>query len=176
MVIEHILFLNVDRKSYMRSLAPLLELAASGLKMSNKRLKLEIALNLLALLDCVSRANAVARESVVRCPSVKRIFSETVKQINAKFCGKVATHHISRPVLALLDYVSLKMLKAIWRSFGALVLIWPVTRKRLAVERNGVTFGTRWYLQHVYGGTFDLLVLNVILGSFVVLVSKWAVT
>ncbi len=135
----------------------------------------------LSLLDCVSRANAVAqasvilRPSVVR-PSIKRLLSETVKQINAKFCGKVATHHISRPVLALLDYVSLKMLKAIWRSFGALVLIWPVTRKRLAVERNGVTFGTRWYLQHVYGGTFDLLVLNVILGSFVVLVSKWAVT
>ncbi len=31
----------------------------------------------LALLDCVSRANAVARASGVR-PSVKRVFSETV--------------------------------------------------------------------------------------------------
>ncbi len=33
--------------------------------------------------------------------SVKRVFSETVKRINAKFCGKVAIHHISRPFLAL---------------------------------------------------------------------------
>ncbi len=60
----------------------------------------------LALLDCVSRANAVARASVVhpsvRRPSVKRVFSETVKQINAKFCGKVAIHHISRPFLLFL--------------------------------------------------------------------------
>ncbi len=49
----------------------------------------------LALLDCVSRANAVARASIRR-PSVKCVFSETVKQINTKFCGKVAIHHISR--------------------------------------------------------------------------------
>ena len=46
----------------------------------------------LALLDCVSTANAVARASV------KRIYSATVKQINAKFCGKVAIRHISRHV------------------------------------------------------------------------------
>ncbi len=56
----------------------------------------------LALLDCVSRANAVARASVV-----KRVFSETVKRINAKFCGKVAIRHISRtffPFLKILDF------------------------------------------------------------------------
>ncbi len=60
----------------------------------------------LALLDCVSRANAVARASVVR-PSVKRVFSETVKQINAKLCGKVAIHYISRlffPFFKILDF------------------------------------------------------------------------
>ncbi len=55
----------------------------------------------LALLDCVSRAIAVAWASVVRRrrrpSSVKRVFSETVKQINARFCGKVAIHHMSRP-------------------------------------------------------------------------------
>ena len=52
----------------------------------------------LALLDCVSRANAVVQASVVVVirPSIKHVFSETVKQINAKFCGKVAIHHISR--------------------------------------------------------------------------------
>ncbi len=55
----------------------------------------------LALLDCVSRANAVAQASVVRRSSVKCVFSETVKQINAKFCGKVAIHHISRPFFSV---------------------------------------------------------------------------
>ncbi len=49
---------------------------------------------------------SVGPTSIVRRPSVKRVFSETVEQINAKFCGKVAIHHISRPFLALLDYVS----------------------------------------------------------------------
>ncbi len=47
----------------------------------------------LALLDCVS----------VR-PSVKRAFSETFKQINAKFCGKVAIHHISRPFFSVFKH------------------------------------------------------------------------
>ncbi len=70
-----------------------------------------LAHSLLALLDSVSRANAVARASVrpssVVRPSVKRVVSETVKQINAKFCGKVSIHHISRPFfpfLKILDF------------------------------------------------------------------------
>ena len=61
----------------------------------------ELKVTFLALLDCVSRANAVARASV------KRVFSETVKQINVKFCGKVAIHRISRqlfPFLKILDF------------------------------------------------------------------------
>ncbi len=33
--------------------------------------------------------------------------------------------------------------KMIWGSFGALVSKLPVTRKRLAVEKNGVKFGAR---------------------------------
>ncbi len=34
----------------------------------------------------------------IRCPSITRAFSETVKQINAKFCVvKVGIHHISEP-------------------------------------------------------------------------------
>ncbi len=44
--------------------------------------------------------------SVVRRPSVKPVFSEPFKQINAKFGEKMPIHHISRPFLALLDYVS----------------------------------------------------------------------
>ncbi len=36
--------------------------------------------------------------SVVRPSSVKPVFSEPVKQINAKFGGKVPFHHISRPL------------------------------------------------------------------------------
>ena len=46
----------------------------------------------LALLDCVSRANAMLRASIVRRsrPSAcKSIFSETIKWSNAKFCEKV---------------------------------------------------------------------------------------
>ncbi len=51
----------------------------------------------LALLDCVSRANAVAQASVLRrLASIKRVFSETVNQITVKFCGKVAVLHTSR--------------------------------------------------------------------------------
>ncbi len=55
--------------------------------------KLTFSAFFLALLDCVSRANAVAQ-------SVKCVFSETVKRMpnaNAKFCGKVPIHHVSRP-------------------------------------------------------------------------------
>ncbi len=51
---------------------------------------------LLALLDCVSRANAVARASVIVPPSITRVFSETIKRINTNFYGKVALRHISR--------------------------------------------------------------------------------
>ncbi len=41
----------------------------------------------------------VRRPSVRRAlpSSVKRVFSETAKGVNAKSCGKVATHRISRP-------------------------------------------------------------------------------
>ncbi len=39
-------------------------------------------------------------------PSIIPVFSEPVKQINAKFSGKVPFHHASRPFLALLDYIS----------------------------------------------------------------------
>ena len=63
---------------------------------------MSVFLLFLALLDCVTRANAVAWASVVRPSSVKRVFSETVKEINAKFCGKVIIHHISRPFFAFL--------------------------------------------------------------------------
>ena len=33
--------------------------------------------------------------------------------------------------------------KVIWGSVGAVVLKWPVSRKRLLVDRNSVKFGTR---------------------------------
>ena len=55
----------------------------------------------LALLDCVSRANAVAWVSVIRrsscChPSVRKARFLRNMWINAKCCGKVAIHHIPR--------------------------------------------------------------------------------
>ena len=44
-------------------------------------------------------------------------------------------------------------------SFGAIALKWPVTGKRLTVERNRLKFG-------IWGAVvLDLLVFNVILGS-----------
>ena len=51
----------------------------------------------LALLDCVSRANAVAPASVVVVVVRK---TETIKRINANFGGQVAVHHISRPLFS----------------------------------------------------------------------------
>ncbi len=61
-------------------------------------------------------------------------------------------------------------------SFGALVSQWPVTQKRLAVKPNGVEHGN---ICSMLWGTFDLVVVKVILGSFMIqytLVSKWPVT
>ncbi len=56
---------------------------------------------LLALLCATAQQSycrhAGVRRPSVRRPSVKLIFSEPVKQINAKFGGKVPFHHISRP-------------------------------------------------------------------------------
>ncbi len=69
----------------------------------------------LALLDCVTRANAMVQASIVRSlsvsppsmtfvhpPSVKHAFSETLIWVNAKFCGQVGIDHISRCFSALL--------------------------------------------------------------------------
>ena len=67
------------------------------------------------------------------------------------------------------------MFNVILGSFGALVSKWPVTREWLAVEQNS----RRAKRTEIWdsggschmGGTFDLLVLKVILGSFSALVS-----
>ena len=48
--------------------------------------------------------------SSVRRPSVKPVFSEPVKHINAKFGGKVPFHHISRPYMCILDIQNLAFL------------------------------------------------------------------
>ena len=53
-------------------------------------------------------------------------------------------------------------------SFGALCQNWPLASKRATVEQNGVKFGSRG---HIWG-TFDLLPVKVILGSFGALLSK----
>ncbi len=48
--------------------------------------------------DCVSKATMYSG-SGVRRPKTEGlgVFSETIKRINAKFCGKVPIDHISRP-------------------------------------------------------------------------------
>ncbi len=81
-----------------------------------------------------------------------------------------------------------------WGSFGAIVSKWPVSRKRLVVEQNEVKFGIYniyigylWPYSEIWDsvvpfihilGTFDLIGLKVILGSFgarFLFFSKWPV-
>ncbi len=54
----------------------------------------------LALL-CATAQQSYCRHAGVRRPSVKPVFSEPVRYINAKFVGKVPFHHISRPFFFL---------------------------------------------------------------------------
>ncbi len=62
------------------------------------------------------------------------------------------------------DAFGLLVFKIIWGSFGALNSKWPVTRTQLAIEQNGVNFGTLGVIVICIWGTFDLLVFRVILG------------
>ena len=78
-------------------------------------------------------------------------------------------------VTSMLGAFGLLVLKVILGSFSALVSNWPVTRKRLAVERNGVKFGLGVVVICIWDG-FDLLMFKGILGSFSALVTKWPVT
>ncbi len=55
-----------------------------------------LVVSFLALL-CATAQQSYCRHAGVRRPSVKPVFSEPVKHINAKFGGKVPFDHISRP-------------------------------------------------------------------------------
>ncbi len=66
------------------------------------------------------------------------------------------------------------LLKSFWVS--AHVSKWPVTRKWMAVEQSGVKLGS-FVISTIYGVVvLDLLLFNVILGSFGALVSKLPLT
>ncbi len=65
--------------------------------------------------------------------------------------------------------------KVIWGSFSTFASKWPVSRKGLVLERNGVKFGIG-DTSNTYGGMFDLVGFKVILGSFVALVSRYRVS
>ena len=67
---------------------------------------------------------------------------------------------------------SVERLKVILGSFGALVSKWPVTRKQLSIEQNGLKFGVSRVVLTCIWVTFDRLVFKVILGSFDALVSN----
>ncbi len=56
----------------------------------------------------------------------------------------------------------LLVFKVILGSLDALVSKWSLTRKRRAVERNGVKFGTRLVVVTCICAIFDLLVFRVI--------------
>ncbi len=66
--------------------------------------------------------------------------------------------------------------RVILEPFGALVSKWPLTRKWLAVEQNGVKFETRGVVVTYIWDAFDLLVFKVILGSFDAMAFKGPVT
>ncbi len=51
-------------------------------------------------------------------PSIKPIFSEPVKQINAKFGRKVPFHHISRPVFSVFKILHLWFFTLFFFSFS----------------------------------------------------------
>ena len=85
----------------------------------------------------------------------------------------------------------LLVFNVIWGCFSALVSKWPLTRKQLAVECNEMKFGTWGYSCNMNMGylwpnlgfwaschmlNLEILVCNVILGSFSALVSKLPVT
>ena len=74
------------------------------------------------------------------------------------------------------DTFDLLVFKVILGSFGAFVLKWPVTRKRLAAEQNGVKLGTGREVMTCIYGTFDLLMFKISLGSFGALVPTFLVT
>ncbi len=53
-------------------------------------------------------------------------------------------------VMCMSDTFDLRVFNVILGSFGALVSTWPVTRRQLSVERNGVKFGIQG--SYVYMG------------------------
>ena len=83
---------------------------------------------ILALLDCVSRANAVSRAPDSCRPLLSvvvrktRCFSETIRRITAKFSGKVAIRHISRPFFfrffKILDFLILTIFFFVFVNMG----------------------------------------------------------
>ena len=57
---------------------------------------------------------AVTWASVVYPSTVcNSVFSETINRINTNFCGKVATHHISRPLFPFLKILNFKRFLAL---------------------------------------------------------------
>ena len=50
-----------------------------------------------AVCYCTTELLSSRRRNSVCPSSIKRVFSETIKRINARFCEKVTIHHISRP-------------------------------------------------------------------------------
>ncbi len=69
---------------------------------------------------------------------------------------------------------SLILVTRLWGTFVALVLNWPVTRKRLVVKQNVVK--TNWDSEtlptHIWN-TYDLVGSKVILGDLIHFFSKW---
>ncbi len=69
------------------------------------------------------------------------------------------------------EHISPDRVQSHFESFSALISKWPETQKRLAVEGNGLPFGTgRILVLHIWA-RIDLEVFKVVLERFSALVS-----
>ncbi len=67
--------------------------------------------------------------------------------------SKVASRKVKRtemwdsgtPIIHILGYIDLVGFKVIWGSFSVLFSKWPIARKGVAIERNGVKFASCRY-------------------------------
>ncbi len=108
---------------------------------------------------------------VIRCTCLKLACKSKMGVCRAKLIEISKSWVWCYIYIGYLDFLVLKVTLVI------LISNWPVTRKWLAVEQNGLNLwlggAVVWLL---IWDSFDLLVLKVILGSFSALVAKWPIT
>ena len=92
---------------------------------------------ILALFDFVSRATVVAQASVR--PSVNSGFREPAAQIQAKFCGQLPIHHISRHFF----FQNLQF-SNFYDFFFSFPLTWDPMRAKISKDYSSYIFHLIW--------------------------------